>query len=202
MSKTLIVPGLDGSPAPHWQDWWARTDPDAMIVDLPDPRRPVREAWEAALAVMILRHPNSILVGHSLGSVLIAQMLDRWSGLRVRGAVLVAPADPLAESEASQRIRRFGPLPARALEVPAVLVASRNDPWMSFDRSRDLACDLGADLIDLGHAGHINVASGFGPWPGGKVIRDRMLDRTARPSMLRRLLGQASPLRRAPAAGA
>lgn len=202
MSKTLIVPGLDGSPAPHWQDWWARTDPDAMIVDLPDPRRPAREAWEAALAVMILRHLNSILVGHSLGSVLIAQMLDRWSGLRVRGAVLVAPADPLAESEASQRIRRFGPLPSRPLEVPAVLVASRNDPWMSFDRSRDLAEDLGADLIDLGHAGHINVASGFGPWPGGKVIRDRMLDQTARPSMLRRLLGQASPLRRVPAAGA
>jgi predicted alpha/beta hydrolase family esterase len=82
------------------------------------------------------------------------------------------------------------------LDVPTVLVASRNDPWMSFDRSRDLADDLGADLIDLGHAGHVNVASGFGPWPGGKVIRDRLLDQTARPSMLRRLLGQASSLPR------
>ena len=202
MSKTLIVPGLDGSPSPHWQDWWARTDPNAMFVDLPDPRRPIREAWEAALAVMILRHPGSILVGHSLGSVLIAQMLDRWSGLRVRGAVLVAPADPMAGFDDRRRIRRFGPLPDRALDVPTVLVASRNDPWMSFDRSRDLADDLGADLIDLGHAGHVNVASGFGPWPGGKVIRDRLLDQTARPSMLRRLLGQASSPRRAPPAGA
>ena len=202
MSKTLIVPGLDGSPSPHWQDWWARTDPNAMFVDLPDPRRPIREAWEAALAVMILRHPGSILVGHSLGSVLIAQMLDRWSGLRVRGAVLVAPADPMAGFDDRRRIRRFGPLPDRALDVPTVLVASRNDPWMSFDRSRDLADELGEDLIDLGHAGHVNVASGFGPWPGGKVIRDRLLDQTARPSMLRRLLGQASSPRRAPPAGA
>ena len=202
MSKTLIVPGLDGSPSPHWQDWWARTDQNAMLIDLPDPRRPIREAWEAALAVMILRHPGSILVGHSLGSVLIAQMLDRWSGLRVRGAVLVAPADPMAGFDDCRRIRRFGPLPDRALDVPTVLVASRNDPWMSFDRSRDLADDLGADLIDLGHAGHVNVASGFGPWPGGKVIRDRLLDQTARPSMLRRLLGQASSPRRAPPAGA
>ena len=190
MTKTLIVPGLDGSPAPHWQDWWARTDPDAMMVELPDPRRPVREAWEAALAVMILRHPGSILVGHSLGAVLIAQMLSHWSGLRVRGAVLVAPADPLAATGDCSRIRRFGALPDRALDVPAVLVASRNDPWMSFDRSRTLAEDLGVDLIDLGHAGHVNVASGFGPWPGGKVIRDRLLDRTARPSILRRILGQ------------
>lgn len=202
MSKTLIVPGLDGSPAPHWQDWWARTDPSAVIVDLPDPRRPLREAWEATLAEMILRHPDSILVGHSLGSVLIAQMLGRWAGLRVRGAVLVAPADPLAGSEDCKRIRRFGPLPERALDVPAVVVASRNDPWMSFGRCQDLADDLGADLIDLGHAGHINVASGFGPWPGGKVIRDRLLDRTARPSMLRRRLGQSTAPRRAPVAGA
>lgn len=202
MSKTLIVPGLDGSPEPHWQDWWARTDPNAVMVDLPDPRRPVREAWEATLAEMVLRHPGSILVGHSLGAVLIAQMLDRWSGLRVRGAVLVAPADPLAGFDDCRRIRRFGPLPDRAQDVPTILVASRNDPWMSFARSQDLADDLGADLIDLGHAGHINVASGFGPWPGGKVIRDRLLDRTGRPSVLRRLLGQASALRRAPAAGA
>ena len=34
MTKTLIVPGLDGSPAPHWQDWWARTDPNAMLLDM------------------------------------------------------------------------------------------------------------------------------------------------------------------------
>ncbi|WP_295044673.1 alpha/beta hydrolase [uncultured Paracoccus sp.] len=202
MSKTLIVPGLDGSPAPHWQDWWARTDPNAILVELPDPRRPVREAWEATLAAMVLRHPDSILVGHSLGSVLIAQMLDRWAGLRVRGAVLVAPADPLAGSGDCSRIRRFGPLPERALDVPAVVVASRNDPWMSFARSQDLAEDLGADLIDLGHVGHINVATGFGPWPGGKVIRDRLLDQTTRPSMLRRLLGQASAPRPATAGGA
>ncbi|MTE00217.1 alpha/beta hydrolase [Paracoccus sp. YIM 132242] len=195
MSKTLIVPGLDGSPAPHWQDWWARTDPNAMIVDLPDPRRPVREAWEAALAVMILRHPDSILVGHSLGSVLIAQMLAHWSGLKVRGAMLVAPADPHAGFDDCKRIRRFGPLPDRALDVPAVLVASRNDPWMAFNRSRDLADALGADLIDLGHAGHVNVASGFGPWPGGKVIRDRLLEQTERPSVLRRWFGQTAPIR-------
>ncbi|WP_347137785.1 alpha/beta hydrolase [Paracoccus sp. SSK6] len=203
MSKTLIVPGLDGSPAPHWQDWWARTDPDALVVDLPDPRRPVREAWEAALAAMILRHPDSILVGHSLGSVLIAQMLARWSGLRVRGAMLVAPVDPLADSAGCERIRRFGPLPEVAVDVPTVVVASRSDPWIGFGRSQALADALGADLIDLGHAGHVNVASGFGPWPGGRVIRDRLLDRTQPRPGLRRRPGRTvrgfSPL---PAGGA
>lgn len=92
MTKTLIVPGLDGSPAPHWQDWWAATDPKALMVDLPDPDRPVPAVWEIELASMILRHPDSILVGHSLGAVLIARLLATWPHLRVRAALLVAPA--------------------------------------------------------------------------------------------------------------
>ena len=44
---------------------------------------------------MILRHPDSILVGHSLGAVLIARLLATWRpNLRVRAALLVAPAEP------------------------------------------------------------------------------------------------------------
>ena len=38
-------------------------------------------------------------------------------------------------------------------------------------------------LIDLDHAGPLNVTSGLAFQPGGKVIRNR----TTRPSMLRRL---------------
>ncbi|MBM3604710.1 MAG: serine hydrolase family protein [Alphaproteobacteria bacterium] len=185
MTKTLIVPGLDGSAAPHWQDWWARTDPNAMMVEMPDPSRPVREVWEAALAVQIMCHPDSILVGHSLGAITIAHLLARWPGLRVRAALLVAPADP-AQSE---RTRRFGGLPHTPFDQPSILVASRNDPWMPFEQSRQLAETWGSVLHDLGHAGHVNAASGFGPWAGGKALRDQLLVRTQRPSILRRLWG-------------
>lgn len=187
MSKTLLVPGLDGSTGPHWQNWWARTDANAMFVDLPAPHRPVREAWEAALAVAILKNPGCVLVGHSLGSILIAGMLNRWPNLKVRGAILVAPADP----RSSERLKSFGSIPQLPFDVPSVVVASRNDPWMTFDQSRDLAEQWGASLVDMGHAGHINVASGFGPWAGGKLIRDDLLEQTIRPSTIRRLFGTA-----------
>lgn len=185
MTKTLIVPGLDGSPAPHWQDWWARTDATAMMLDMGDTARPVREVWEATLAVHVMTHPDSILVGHSLGATTIAHLLARWPGLRIRAALLVAPVDPRGIA----RIDRFGPPPREAFDVPALVVASRNDPLIGFDASRRLAADWGAGLHDLGHAGHINIASGFGPWPGGKVLRDGLLARTQRPSVLRRMFG-------------
>jgi predicted alpha/beta hydrolase family esterase len=188
MTKTLIVPGLDGSPAPHWQDWWARTDADAMMVDLPAPYRPVVEIWEATLAMAILKHPHSILVGHSLGSILIARMLSRWPDLKVRGAVLVAPADP----SRSERIRRFDGIPATPFDIPSIVVASRNDPWMSFEQAADLADQWGSTVVDMGLAGHINVAAGFGPWPGGKLIRDSLIQQTSRMSPIRRLIDSAT----------
>ena len=195
MTKTLIVPGLDGSPAPHWQDWWARTDPTAMLLDMGDTARPVREVWEATLAVQIMAHPDSILVGHSLGAVTIAHLLGRWPGLRVRAALLVAPADPAA----SERTARFGALPRQRFDVPAIVVASRNDPWMPFDRARQAAELWGAALHDIGHAGHVNAAAGFGPWPAGKALRDQLLAQTARPSALRRLFGARAALQPLPA---
>lgn len=54
------------------------------MVNLSDPGRPDPTVWEIELASMILCHPNSILVGHSLGAVLIARLLATWPHLRVR----------------------------------------------------------------------------------------------------------------------
>ena len=171
MTKTLLVPGLDGSPAPHWQHWWAATDPRALTVDLSDPGRPVPAVWEIELASMIMFHPDSILVGHSLGAILIARLLATWPHLRVGGALLVAPA----ETGGHDRIGQFGAVPELRLDIPTTVVASRNDPWMSFDRAAHLANVWGSELVDLGHAGHINAASGFGPWAQGKSLRDSLI---------------------------
>ena len=128
------------------------------------------------MASVSLHHPDCILVGHSLGSVLIARLMTNWLQLRVRAAMLVAPA----ETHGSDGIGHFGAILQRQLDVPVTVVASRNDPWMSFARATYLARRWGGDLVDAGQVGHINVASGFGPWANGKSLRDRLLVRSAR----------------------
>ena len=178
MPKTLILPGLDGSPDPHWQHWWAATDPMALVVEQHDWANPTHEAWEAELAGAILTHPGCILVGHSLGAILAARVLTRWPQLQVSAALLVAPANP----DQSRRLASFAGIPDRPLGVPATLVASRNDPWMSFAQSTALADVWGADLVDLGFAGHVNVASGYGPWPAGPALRDCLAERSLHPA--------------------
>lgn len=177
MTKTLLLPGLDGSSASHWQRWWAAIDPNALIVEQQNWASPTHEAWEAELAGAILSHPNCVLVGHSLGAVLAARILTRWPQLRVSAALLVAPANP----DHSPRLASFAGLPDRPLGVPTTLVASRDDPWMSFGQSRHLANAWDAELVDIGFAGHINVASGFGPWPAALTLRDNLVLRAAMP---------------------
>lgn len=58
-------------------------------------------------------------------------------------------------------------MPHRLLPFPSLVVGSLNDPYMPFDRLKSLSEKWGSHLIDLGHAGHINVASGFGRWSHG-----------------------------------
>lgn len=93
MGKTLIVPGLFGSGEGHWQRHWLADHPTAAIVEQQDWNRPAFARWRAALEAEIARHETVDLVGHSLGSVLVATLADRPLAKRVRSALLVAPCD-------------------------------------------------------------------------------------------------------------
>lgn len=173
MTTTLLVPGLDGSTEGHWQQWWLDHDPEAVMVGFTDLGDPVPAAMEVELNSAILAHPGAILVGHSLGAILIARVLAEWPQLDVAGALLVAPADPVDH----RRIYRFAPVSERPLGVTATVVYSRNDPLMRADRARDLARAWKAGHFDLGEAGHINLAAGYGPWPLGLQLRDALVGR-------------------------
>lgn len=172
---TLIIPGLDGSREGHWQQWWLDNDPASQPVHLTELHNPVPAAWEVELVSAILDNPGCILVGHSLGAVLVARVLTQWPSLDVTGALLVAPA----EDPSHPRAKPFTPLPELALPVPTTLVASANDPWMSQTRARKLAGLWRSRFVDVGLAGHINIESGFGPWPLGFALRDELHDRAA-----------------------
>lgn len=168
MIRTLLIPGLDGAPPPHWQHWWAATDPTARIVEPKSRSAPTPDAWLAEIAAATLAHPGAVLVGHGLGAIAIAELLSASPRIDVAGALLVAPAAPSRRRHGAA----FGPIPARPLPTTTIVAASRNDPWMAQAQARDLAERWGADFFDMGEAGHINAASGHGPWPEGKSLRD------------------------------
>jgi len=166
----LTLPGLDNSGPRHWQSHW-ETLACCRRVDLGDWAHPRLHLWVDALDAAILASPRPVvLAGHSLGALTIVWWTQlRWrEALRgkVAGALLVAPPDVDA-LESTPRIRDFRPLPRLRLPFPAILVASRNDDYAGFARSEEMAAAWGAELIDLGPAGHINAESGLEEWTRG-----------------------------------
>ncbi|UIJ70413.1 alpha/beta hydrolase [Aurantimonas sp. HBX-1] len=183
MIETLIVPGLNGSPPGHWQFHWAEGDERAEMIEQENWSKPLFTDWLHALEARIVGSaPGVILVAHSLGCSLVAALASRPAASHVGGALLVAPADARALSERYPTVGAFAAAADGALPFTSLLVASRNDPFMSFEQAERQAANWGSTLYDLGEAGHINIASGFGPWPDAMTLADGLRGRATQSS--------------------
>ncbi|MBL8354325.1 MULTISPECIES: RBBP9/YdeN family alpha/beta hydrolase [Delftia] len=164
--RIIIVPGWRNSGPDHWQSLWAQQLPHAERVEQDDWLVPHRDPWVAALEQLVLSRPEPVvLAAHSLGCITAAHLGPEASA-RVRGALLVAPADP----ERRAQLADFAPVPYAPLPYRSVLVASSNDPYCPIRRAGAYARAWGSEFVRLQNAGHINVESGFGDWPLGLAL--------------------------------
>ncbi|WP_430433864.1 RBBP9/YdeN family alpha/beta hydrolase [Methyloversatilis sp.] len=166
MDSVLVVPGLNGSGPEHWQSW---IEPllGATRVEQADWSQPDIDLWSARVADAVRLAPGRVwLVAHSFGC-LASAVAAQTVAERIAGALFVAPASP-DKFGISERI------PATPFPFPAVVAASRNDPWMKFLAAASWAERWGAQLVDLGDAGHVNTESGHGAWPEGLELFRRL----------------------------
>jgi uncharacterized protein len=164
----VMVPGYTNSGPEHWQTRWQRKLSTARRVEQDDWHSPTRAAWTSRLreTVEACRRPV-VLVAHSLGVITVVQAAPLLPPEAVRGAFLVAPADVEDPDVIPAMDPSFAPIPRDPLPFPSLLVASRSDPYCSYERAEDLAFAWGSALLDTGEAGHLNMESGYGPWPEG-----------------------------------
>lgn len=170
--RLVIVPGLHGSGAEHWQSWLHAQVAGAVRVEQDAWSTPDLEAWSQRVAdtVAALGAGPHVLVAHSFGCLATVRALARRPGLDVAQLLLVAPAEP----------NRFGvaaALPQSRLPVRSCVVASDDDPWMTATQAHAWALRWGSDWINLGNAGHVNVDSGYGPFPLAREWATGALDR-------------------------
>lgn len=167
MATTLIIPGLHNSGPDHWQTWLETYVPGSVRVIQRDWTNANLPDWSSRVRREINRIPGKLfIVAHSFGVLAAVQAAQDHAG-RIGGALFVAPADP----------ERFGVaeyLPLEPLAFNSVVVGSTNDPWMRHDRAAHWADLWGSDFVSLGAAGHINADSGFGPWPEGLALLQRL----------------------------
>jgi len=174
----VIIPGLDGSDEYHWQSRWeADWLPSAVRIEPLSWTAPDLADWSGAVTTAVARATSPItFVAHSLGCHVLAHWLTAApsSSVRaappVRGAFLVAPPDPLAPTFPVERIPTFARIPSAPLGLPAVLVASDDDPYCTIDAAARLADGWSIPLVTEHGLGHINSDSNLGLWPHGQRL--------------------------------
>ena len=163
----LTVAGLWNSGPAHWQTHWEAAHPGWRRVPQRDWDHPERDEWTAALDAAVRACPAPpLLLAHSLGCAVVAHWALLHPDSAALGAMLVAPSDVEAPSYPVDAAG-FAPLPLRKLPLPTLLVAGEDDEYVSVERARLFAAAWGSRLQIIGPAGHINGASGHGPWPEG-----------------------------------
>ncbi|MFM9940532.1 MAG: RBBP9/YdeN family alpha/beta hydrolase [Hyphomicrobiaceae bacterium] len=174
----LIVPGWGRNSDDHWQSRWARNMRTAKTVVQDDWDRPVRDAWVARLMAAVNGGTRpAVLVAHSCGVMAVVHAAPQLVGSRVAGAFLVAPPDLEDRAPIETFMREAGselvfpetflPAPMQPLPFPVKLIGSSTDPYCSVERVQALGAAWGADVSIIANGGHINTASGHGPWPEG-----------------------------------
>jgi uncharacterized protein len=164
----LIIPGFRGSDPEHWQSRWEAKLPSARRVLQEDWERPKLAAWRARIVEEVARSGRPvILIAHSLGVLAAVHAAPLFPDGKVKGGFFVAPPSQKILSIFDTVDPAFLTLPKEPLALPALLIASRNDQYASFEDSEALAKTLGTKLADAGFSGHINSESSHGPWPEG-----------------------------------
>lgn len=182
-ARVLIVPGLRDHVVDHWQTLLAAELEQVVTVPpLTSDKLSCKARVEAIEEALAAIEGPVILVAHSAGVLMVAHWAAQYGATRqhrVQGALLVTPPDLDADwpshypSKEAMAAGGWHPLPRTGLPFPSLVAMSQNDPLASPEAVRALARDWGSALVDVGAVGHLNPASGFGPWPEARALLAR-----------------------------
>ena len=177
----LALPGRGNSGPDHWISHWCQAFPNSSRVlqaewDKPEPRD-----WIARVDTAVTSAPRKVvLLAHSLAvatTVKWAVEASREQLEKVAGALLVAPTHVADPDPSFDLVRPFAPMPLKPLPFPTLVVASRSDPRVTFDKATEFAAAWGAELADAGELGHMGNEARLGIWPNGLLLLGRLLER-------------------------
>jgi len=165
-STILFVPGLRDHVADHWQTLLAAASPGSRTVPpLADAKLSCAARVAALGAALAAIEGPVVLAAHSAGVLMVAHWARRHSR-PIRGALL-ATHDELQSNG-------WLPVPRQPLPFRSIVAYSDNDPLAQPAQVAKLAHDWRSELVALGDVGHLNPASGFGPWPQAMALLEAL----------------------------
>ncbi len=170
MTNYLIVPGLGNSGPEHWQTYFESKGENFYRINQQEWDKPICEQWVENIDKKVLEFDLStvVLIAHSLACSAVAHWAKKYKR-QIKGALLVAPSD-FEAPQYTFLATGFAPIPLDKINFKTIVVASADDVWVSLERAKYFADNWGSEFINIGNAGHINVASGHTKWVEGLEI--------------------------------
>ncbi len=136
---------------------------------MPNTNKPTLQEWLTCLKRVVgMPDENTYLVGHSLGVIAILRYLEQLpKNQKIGGAIFVAGfPEPIGYEELNSFF--ITPLDYNKVKnsvKKTVAIHSDNDPYVPFRNGELLRDRLGAKLIVVSKAGHLNKKDGFTTLP-------------------------------------
>ena len=170
MTYYFVIPGLGNSGPDHWQTYFEKSGDHFIRINQKEWDAPANQDWIETIELALTGYnlDDVVLIGHSLGCTAIANWAKAYQK-KIKGALLVAPSD-IEAPKYNFDTPGFDRVPLDKISFKTIVVASTNDEWVTLERAEFFAENWGSEFINIGNAGHINAAAGFGEWPKGLEI--------------------------------
>lgn len=175
MKKAFIFHGTGASKDSHWFPWLEQKLEEKGVEvcrpDFPTPEGQKLENWLKVLDQQeISIDKNTALIGHSLGSVFILNIINRRD-LEIEAAYLVSawtgllPDEKFNEWNSTFQDQDFDFKKIKNSVGEIHQFHSASDPYVPLEKAEELAENLNSNLHLKADAGHFNTDSGYTEFP-------------------------------------
>lgn len=174
MKKAIIIHGTEGHPKENWFPWLKKElEKAGYKVSVPQfPSPPVVPAKIAEWFEVLKDFPidkNTILIGHSLGSVFTLRILEKLKEPVPAAFLVGAPigVKPILnyDRDVSFSGFDFGWDAIKKNAKRFVVFQSDDDPYVSLGNGKELSKHLGIKLYFIPNSGHFNERAGYTKFP-------------------------------------
>ena len=183
--RVFIIHGYGARPSDNWFPWLKekleKKGFDSIVPQMPDTDNPTLKKWLPHLQSLVGQcDENTFFVGHSLGTITILKYLESLPESEKSGGVVLVGgfsetigAEKLSSFTAksldyekvkhtlSMRSQARGTNDNKKSENKIIAIHSTDDQSVPYKFAEIIRDKLGAELITLRGAGHINKKSGY-----------------------------------------
>ncbi|MFH1126873.1 MAG: alpha/beta hydrolase [archaeon] len=175
MTDVFIIHGAYGNPQENWYPWLKseleRLNCNVFVPRFPTPTDQTLDNWQKIFATHKARlDENTIIIGHSLGAAFLLRVLEDIK-TQIKAAFFISGFTENLNNPVFDEInktfidKRYDWDRIKKSSKRFYVFHSDNDPYIALKQGKNMAQNLGAEMITIKGAGHFNENSGYKKFP-------------------------------------